>query len=181
MERAQKYSQQTLTANIAALLAREDTVQAKAALLPSVNGLSQYIYTQANGTPTGIYVPNDGVHFYNDTATVHADLFAPSKRADYHRAMAAEAAARARADMAARGLIATVMQDYYAMAVAERKLSNAGLSVRDAQQFLDITQKQEKGGEVAHSDVVKAQLQSIDRQRDQQEAQLCLLYTSRCV
>jgi outer membrane protein TolC len=174
MERAQKYSQQTLTANIAALLAREDTVQAKAALLPSVNGLSQYIYTQANGSPTGIYVPNDGVHIYNDMATVHADLFAPSKRADYHRAMAAEAAARARADLATRGLIGTVMQDYYAMAVAERKLSNAGLSVRDAQQFLDITQKQEKGGEVAHSDVVKAQIQLIDRQRDQQEAQLVL-------
>jgi len=174
MERAQKYSQQTLTANIAALLAREDTVQAKAALLPSVNGISQYIYTQANGSPTGVFVPNDGVHIYNDQATVHADLFAPSKRADYHRAMAAEAAARAKADLAARGLIATVMQDYYAMAVAERKLNNAGLSVRDAQQFLDITDKQEKGGEAAHSDVVKARLQFIDRQRDQQEAQLGL-------
>jgi outer membrane protein TolC len=174
MERAQKYSQQTLTANIAALLAREDTVQAKAALLPSVNGISQYIYTQANGSPTGVFVPNDGVHIYNDQATVHADLFAPSKRADYHRAMAAEAAARAKADLAARGLIATVMQDYYAMAVAERKLNNAGLSVRDAQQFLDITDKQEKGGEAAHSDVVKARLQFIDRQRDQQEAQLAL-------
>jgi outer membrane protein TolC len=143
MERAQKYSQQTLTANIAALLAREDTVQAKAALLPAVNGISQYIYTQPNGTPSGTFVPNDGVHIYNDQATVHADLFAPVKRADYHRAMAAEAAARARADIATRGLIATVMQDYYAMAVAARKIHNADLSVADAQSFLDITEKQE--------------------------------------
>src|ERR1035441_11039347 len=44
MERARKYSQQTFTANVAALLAHEDTVQAKAALLPSVNGISQFIY-----------------------------------------------------------------------------------------------------------------------------------------
>lgn len=174
MERAQKYSQQTLIANIAVLLAHEDTVQSRAALLPSANGLSQFIYTQPNGTPSGIFVPNDGPRIYNDQATVHADLFAPVKRADYHRAMAAEAAARAKADLAARGLIATVVGDFYAMAVAERKLHNAGLSVRDAQQFLDLTGKQEQGGEVAHSDTVKAQLQLNDRKRDLQEAQLAL-------
>ncbi|MEI9974424.1 MAG: hypothetical protein WDO73_21695 [Ignavibacteriota bacterium] len=80
--RAQKYSQQTFNANIEALLAHEDTVQAKAALLPTVNGLSQYIYTQGNGTASGIFVSNDGVHIYNDWATAHADLYAPAKRAD---------------------------------------------------------------------------------------------------
>ncbi|MGA2196955.1 MAG: TolC family protein, partial [Bryobacteraceae bacterium] len=174
MERARRYSQQTLTANLAALMAHEDTVQAKAALLPSVNGISQFIYTQPNGTPSGAFVSNDGPHVYNNQANVHADIFAPAKRADYHRAMAAEAAARAKADVATRGLIATVMQDYYGMAVAARKLSNARQSVRDARQFLDISQKQEKGGEVAHSDTVKAELQLNDRQRDEQEAQLTL-------
>ena len=174
MERAQKYSQQTLTANIAALVAREDTVQSRAALLPAVNGLSQFIYTQPNGTGSGVFVPNDGPRLYNDQAAVHADIFAPVKRADYHRAMAAEAAARARADIAARGLIVTVMQDYYATAVAARKIHNADISVADAEAFLDITDKQEKGGEVAHSDTVKARLQLNDRKRDQQEAQLAL-------
>ena len=174
LERAQKYSQQSLSANIDALLAHEDAVQAKAALYPQVNGLSQYIYTQGNGTPSGIFVPNDGVHVYNDYVTAHADIYAPAKRLDYHRAMAAEAAARARIDIAARGLLATVIQDYYAMVAAERKLRNAGLAVADAQSFLDITQKQEAGGEVAHADTVKAHLQLVDRQRDQQEAQLAL-------
>jgi outer membrane protein TolC len=48
------------------------------------------------------------------------------------------------------------------------------LSVADAQAFLDITEKQEKGGEVAHSDTVKARLQLNDRKRDRQEAQLAL-------
>jgi len=174
MERARRYSPQTLTANLAALMAHEDTVQAKAALLPSVNGMSQFIYTQPNGTPSGTFVSNDGARVYNNQANAHADIFAPAKRADYHRAMAAEAAARARADVAARGLIATVMQDYYGMAAAARKLSNARQSVQDARHFLDITQKQEKGGEVAHSDTVKAELQLNDRQRDEQEAQLTL-------
>jgi outer membrane protein TolC len=174
LARAQKYSQQTFAANIEALLAHEDTVQAKAALLPAVNGLSQYIYTQSNGTATGVFVPNDGVHIYNDYATAHADLYAPAKRADYHRAIAAEAAARARADLAVRGLIGTVMQDYYGMAVAARKLRNADLAVADARSFLDITSKQEKGGEVAHSDTVKAHLQLNDRVRDLQEASLAL-------
>jgi outer membrane protein TolC len=174
MERAQKYSQQTFNANIEALLAHEDTVQAKAALLPTASGLSQFIYTQPNGTASGIFVPNDGAHIYNDYVTAHADIFAPSKRADYHKAVASEAAARARRDLASRGLIATVMQDFYTVAVAARKVHNAELSVADAQSFFDITDKQEKGGEVAHSDTVKARLQLNDRKRDQQEAQLTL-------
>jgi outer membrane protein TolC len=174
MERARRYSQLTLTANLTALLAHEDTVQSRAALLPSVNGISQFIYTQPNDTPTGVFVSNDGPHVYNNQASAHADIFAPAKRADYHRAMAAEAAARARADLASRGLIATVTQNYYGMAVAARKLSNARQNVHDAQQFFEITQKQEKGGEVAHSDTVKAEIQLNDRQRDEQEAQLTL-------
>lgn len=172
--RAEKYSQQTLTANISALVAHEDAVQAKAALLPQVNAISQFIYTQSNGTPTGVYVPNDGVHIYNDQAYFHADIFNPAKRADYFKTVAAESAARARIDLASRGLIATVTEDYYAMAVSARKLRNAELALNDAQSFLDLSDKLEKGGEAAHSDTVKARLTLNDRRRDLQEAQLTL-------
>ena len=38
--------------------------------------------------------------------------------------------------------------------------------------FLDISQKLEQGGEVAHSDVIKAQIQFQQQQRDLQEAEL---------
>src|SRR5580700_405788 len=172
--RARQYAQQIYTANIAALLAHEDTVQAKAALLPTVNGLSQYIYTQPNGTPSGTYVSNDGPHVYNDQALVHGDIFDPGKRADYHKAQAAEAVAHARADLAARGLIGTVVQNYYGMVVAQRKITNAAQSLKEAQTLLDITQKQEAGGEVSHYDVVKAQIQVEQRERDLQETQLAL-------
>jgi outer membrane protein TolC len=172
LERARMYSPQVYSANIAAQLAHEDRVQAKAARLPSVNWFNQFIYTQPNGTPSGVFVANDGPHVYNNQAIVHGDLFAPARRADYRRAMAAEAVSHARADIAARGLVATVVQNYYAVAVSARKSANARQSLREAMQFADITQKQERGGEVAHSDVVKAQILLEQRRRDTQEADL---------
>ena len=174
IDRARQYGPAFLAANLAAASAHEDAVQAKAALLPGVSGLSQFIYTQPNGTPSGVFVSNDGPHVYNQQALVHGDLFAPGKRADYHRALAAEAVARARADVAARGLVAVVVQDYYAMAVAERKIENTRQALREARQFLDVTEQQERGGEAAHSDVIKAQIQVEQRQRDAEDGQLAL-------
>ncbi len=172
LARARAVNPQLLSATLAARIAHEDTVQAKAAMLPQVQGLSQFIYTQPNGTPTGVYVSNDGPHVYNDLAQVHGDIYAPVKRADYHRAMAAEAVAKAQADVAARGIIATVAQDYYAMAVSGRKTAHAHTSLDEAQRFLDLTTKLEQGGEAAHADVVKAEIQVEQRQRDVQDAEL---------
>jgi outer membrane protein len=174
IQHATQYSQQVYTAEFAAQLAHEDAVQARAALLPSAAAFSQFIYTQPNGTDTGIFVANNGPRVYTDEAIIHGEVYNPVKRADYRRAIAAEAAARARADLAARGLIATVAQNYYGMLAAQRKLANAQQSLREAQQVFDITQKQEQGGEVAHADVIKAQIQLETRQRDAQEAQLAL-------
>jgi len=174
IERARQYGPSFLTANLAAASAHEDAVQAKAALLPGVSGLSQFIYTQPNGTPSGVFVSNDGPHVYNQQALVHGDLFAPVKHAEYLRALAAEAVARAKADVAARGLVAVVVQDYYAMAVAERKLANAQQALSEARQFLDVTEKQERGGEAAHSDVIKAQIQVEQRQRDAEDGRLAM-------
>ena len=174
IDRARQYAPAFLTASLAAASAHEDAVQARAALLPGVSGLSQFIYTQPNGAPSGVFVSNDGPHVYNQQALVHGDLFAPGKRAEYHRALAAEAVARARADVASRGLVAVVVQDYYAMVVAERKIENARQALREARQFLDVTEQQERGGEAAHSDVIKAQILVEQRQRDAEDGQLAL-------
>ena len=172
IERAHFYGPSFLNANFAAASAHEDAVQAKAALLPGVSALSQFIYTQPNGTPSGVFVSNDGPHIYNQQALVHGDLFAPAKRADYHRALAAEAVARAKADVAARGLVNVVVQDYYAMAVAGRKLENARQALGEARQLLAVTGKQERGGEAAHADVIKAEILVEQRQRDVEDGQL---------
>src|SRR5258707_12982137 len=93
-----------------------------------------------------------------------------TKWAEYRRGMAAEAVAKAKADLAARGIVATVVQDYYAVVIAQRKLANSQKSLDDARKFLDLTQKQEQGGEAAHADVVKAQLQVQQRERDVADA-----------
>ncbi len=172
LTRARNFSQQYLAATIAASSAHEDAVQARAALLPTLNVLNQYIYTQGNGTPSGVFIANDGVHVYNEQAVAHAELFSITKRADYKRTQAAEAAARAKIDIAQRGLVATVVQNYYAVITAQRHLANARRSLEEAQRFTDITQKQEAGGEVAHADVIKAQLQLQQRQRDLLDAQV---------
>jgi outer membrane protein TolC len=173
MQRARANSPQILSANINALLAREDTVQAKAALLPTVGTLNQYIYTQPRDGNL-VFVSNDGVHVYNNQILVHGDLYAPQKLADWRVSQVAEAVARAKTEIAQRGLVATVVSNYYAMVSGERKLANAQLSQKEAAQFLDITQKQERGGEVAHSDVVKAEIQVEQRKRDSQDAQLAM-------
>jgi len=175
LDQARANSPQFRSAQLASDLAAEDKKQARAALLPSVSGFSQYIYTQANGTPSGVFVPNDGPRVYAMWLNVHGDVFSLSKWAEYRGATAAEAVARAKADVAGRGLVATIVQNYYGLVAAQRKLASAQQGLREAQQFLDITKKQESGGEVAHSDVVKAQIQVSQRTRDAQDAELAAL------
>ena len=175
LDQARANSQQFRAAQLASDLAAEDKKQARAALLPAVNGFSQYIYTQPNGTPSGVWVPNDGPRVYAMWLNIHGDVFSLQKWSEYRGAAAAEAVARAKADIAARGLVSTIVQNYYGLVAAQRKVANAQQSLAEARRFLDITQKQENGGEVAHSDVIKARIQVTQRTRDAQDAELALL------
>ena len=174
LARARQYGGQIQSANLSVLQAKEDRVQARAAALPSLNAFNQFIYTQGNHTPSGVFVANDGVHVYNEQAVVHQELLSAVRRGEIRRAMAAEAVARAKVEVAIRGLNFTVVQDYYAIVAAERKARNSQTSVQEAQRFFEITQKQEKGGEVAHADVIKSQIDLQQRQRDALEAQLAI-------
>jgi outer membrane protein TolC len=172
LERAHENSQQLQSAAIGVDLAHEDRVQARAALLPALNYVNQFIYTQGNGTPSGVFVGNDGVHVYNSQAAVHVDLFSPERRADYQRTIAAQALAAARRDVVERGLVATVVQFYYGLSGAQRKLANTQEALKEAQRFVTITSMLEAGGEVARADVLKAQLVLQQRQRESENAQL---------
>jgi len=159
----------------AADLAAEDRKQARAALLPSLSAFAQYIHTQPNGSGSGVFVANDGPNVYTTWLTVHGDVFNAGTWASYRGAAAAEAAARAKADVASRGLVATIVQNFYLLVAAAHKSANANQSLKEAQTFLQITQEQETAGEVAHADVVKAQIQLGQRQREAQEAELAAL------
>src|ERR1700676_1884226 len=68
LTRARAVNPQLISAILAAQIAHEDTVQARAGLLPTAQAFSQFIYTQPNGTPTGIFVASDGPHVYDDQA-----------------------------------------------------------------------------------------------------------------
>ncbi len=173
LERARANSIQFTAAVTEAALARQDTVQARAALLPNVSSTTEYLYTEGNGTPSGRFIANNAVHEYIAQGNAH-QVFDLVHFAQYRRAAAAQALARAKADIAARGLVVTVVQDYYGLVVAQRKYANTQQAADEAQQFLSVTQKLEHGGEVAHSDVIKAQLQANDRRRDLRESQLAL-------
>lgn len=172
--RAQKYEPQFLAATSAARSAREDTLQARAALLPSVAARSDYLNTQGNGQlPSGRYVTNDGVHLYREWGTFHQDLSPGTlTRSGYQRARVAETIAQAKAEIARRGLVLTVTRAYYALVIAQRKYATAQLALTQAQQFLTVTQDLERGGEVPHSDVVKAQIQYNSQDQTLREARL---------
>jgi outer membrane protein TolC len=159
-------------------------VQARAGLLPSLTYRNQYIYTQpavalaqnaatATAVPAPRFIANNAVHEYLSQGVAEETL-SLTQVSDYRRARALEAVAQAKAEIAARGLVVTVVQDYYGFLAAQRKYANAQLAATEAAQFLDLNRKLEHGGEVAHSDVLKAQIQANDRQRDLREAQLAM-------
>jgi len=164
-------------------LAREDRVQARAGLLPDVNYNNSFIYTQGTGPvpatcqtstlgcPTSRFVANNGVHEYISQGNVHQAL-SLQNMAEYRRARAQEALAKAKSEIAARGLVVTLVQAYYGFVVAQRKYSTAQRAADEAGHFFDITQKLERGGEVAHSDSIKAQLQFLQQQRALQDAEV---------
>jgi outer membrane protein TolC len=169
--RARKNSPEYRAALTAYGSAKEDRVQGRAALLPGVNYNAGFLYTEGNGTATGRFVGANGVHEYLSQGNVHQDISLQGL-AEYRRTLAAEAVARARSEIAARGLVVTVVQAYYHFVVAQRKYDTAQRAATQGRRFLDISQKLEQGGEVAHSDVIKAQIQFQQQQRDLQESEL---------
>jgi outer membrane protein TolC len=174
LELARKNSRQLQSAALDVNLAREDRTQAKAVLLPSLNYFNQTIYTQGNGTESGIFISNDGVHVYNSQAQVHQEIFSAQKLAEYRRTIAAQSLAAAKKDIVERGLVATVVENFYAAVAAQRKSANTQRALEEAQRFVEVTQRLEKGGEVARADVIKSQLVLQQRQREQQEARLAV-------
>lgn len=171
---ARAYSPQFQTALTNARVARENRIQARDARLPTVNALNQFIYTEGNGTPAGVFIANDGVHVYNEQAIVRENLLSIVRSGQSRQARAAEAVAVAQEEVARRGLVATVVQNYYNLLTAQRKVTNASDSLQQARQFVDITTKQEQAGVVSHVDVVKAEMQAEQRSQDLQNQTLAV-------
>ena len=174
LDRATRLDVQYQLAISNAGIAREDRVQARAALLPGISQTTQLLQTQGNGiTPNGRFVTNDGVHVYRSWGVARQEISAETfLKSTYQRAQAGEALANARVEIAQRGLVLTVTRNYYTFLTSQRKYGTAQQSVQQAQRFLEITQQQENAGQAAHSDVVKAQIQYEQQRQAFQEATL---------
>ena len=171
LDRARKNSTQFQGALLDAGIAREDRSQARAALLPSVNFDAQALYTQGNGLGGVRFIANNAVHEYVSEGHAHEAIDLASF-SNFRRLSALTAAVRARAEIASRGLVVTVVQNYFAVAAAQQKMEIAQRTADEGERFFKLTQDLERGGEVAHSDVIKAELQMQERRRQLQEAQL---------
>ena len=132
------------------------------------------LYTQPNALGNVKFIANNAPHEYISQGNVH-ELLDMASVAAYRRTAALAAAAKARAEIATRGLVVTVVQSYFAVGAAEQVMETSRRTAQEGEAFLKLTQELEHGGEVAHSDVIKAELQAQDRRRQLQEAQLTLL------
>jgi outer membrane protein TolC len=175
LDRARKNSTIFQSAVTEAAITTEDKNQTRDTLLPSVAYNSSAIYSQGNGPGTSVrFIANNAVHEYVSQGDVH-EVLDVSAFAQYRATAAAASAAKARAEIASRGLVVTVVQSYYAVLAAQKKLEAAAKAAQEGEQFLQLTQSLERGGEVAHADVIKAELQANDRRRLLQESRLAVL------
>ena len=174
--RARKNDTRFLSAGADAKLSHEDRVQARNAMLPTISATTQALLTQGNGkTPNGRFVTNDGVHVYRAWGVLHEDLSPQNYTlTSYHRAGAAEAISRAKAEIASRGLTVTVTKLYYTLAVTEHQYATAQQSLDQAKRFFEIAQHAEQLGQAAHADVIKAEIQYRQQEQSYEESRLAM-------
>lgn len=182
-QRALKIEPSLLAARAAYQSARYDRTIARSALLPQASLINSYLFTQSNGTNSGatlpgergqVFIANNAVHEYINQFQATENL-SVAQLAHFKATHALQAQAEAERDIAERGLYATVTQFYYSVEAADAKLKAARDAEQEAQRFVDLTRKLEHGGEVAHADVLKAELQLEQRQRDRGDAALAAL------
>ena len=171
----------------ASALERKD---ARAGLLPSASFHNQYLFTQSNHTSTTlgtsggqfvqqgdvqqslpVFIANNAVHEYYSQGVVNETVglaqIGAVRLADANAALAA-----AQLEIARRGLVATVVNLFYGVNAGTQKAAIAQRALDEANRFVDTTQKREEAREAAHADVIKAQIQQQQRERELSDAQL---------
>ena len=176
LQRAKQYEPAFLASAADAANAEDDRTQAKASMLPAFGATTQYIGNQDSpALKTGRFVSMDGVNMYRAWITAHQELSTGTfTGAVLRKADAAAEAAKAKLDVAQRGLVVTVTRNYYGLISAERKYATAQLSAQQAQRFFDIAQQQERLGQVAKSDVIKAEIAYRQQRQAFDEATLAM-------
>ncbi len=176
IRRAEASEPNFASAQAASKIAGLDKSIAVGALLPSVVYHNQALYTQPNGLqnqagqgagaqPSPRFIANNAVREYASQASINETLglqgYAGLRRADAASAMAA-----AELEISRRGLVAAVTALFYSSLAADHKLAVAERAHQETADFTSLTGKREQAREAAHADVVKAQLEEQQRQRD---------------
>jgi outer membrane protein len=170
----------------ASKVAALDRSIARAALLPTVVYHNQFLYTQpAKGVTTSAnasasnanvvsnprFIANNAVHEYVSQGTVTETIGAQQFNA-VARASTSLAVATAELEIARRGLTSAVVSLFYTSLADDRKVAVAQRAASEAANFTTVAKEREAAREVAHADVVKAQLQQQQRDRDLTDAHL---------
>jgi outer membrane protein TolC len=154
---------------------------AQAALLPQVSYHNQVLYTQPNGSFNGAgpvgsqaaprFIANNAVREYASQGVFNETL-GLRQLTEVSRAAAADAVAAAELEIARRGLVSAVTGLFYQALAADHKVDVGRRAAGEATSFTNLTQQRESAREAAHADVVKAQLQQQQRDRDLADALL---------
>jgi outer membrane protein TolC len=154
---------------------------AQAALLPGVSYHNQVLYTQPNGATNGSgpvgsqpaprFIANNAVREYASQAVINETL-GLRQVTEVSRAAAADAVAAAELEIARRGLVSAVTGLFYQALPADHKVDVGRRAAGEATSFTNLTQQRESAREAAHADVVKAQLQQQQHERDLADALL---------
>ncbi len=176
IRRAEANEPNFASAKAASRVAGLDKSIAVGGMLPSVVYHNQALYTQPNGLqnqagqgagsqPSPRFIANNAVREYASQAIINETLglagYAGIRRADAASAMAA-----AELEVSRRGLVAAVTSLFYSSLAADHKLAIAERAHQETADFTSLTGKREQAREAAHADVVKAQLEDQQRQRE---------------
>ena len=169
------------TAVASAGSARLDAAITRSALLPNASATGIYTYTQPNGLHSDtaaiglqslpVFVANDSVHEYWAQLLVNQNV-SLANIAVWRRSRALAAQASADLESARRDLVVRVVAAYFGVVASAEKVAVAQRALDESHAFVDLTRKLEAGREVAHADVVKADLEFQQRQREFQDASL---------
>ncbi|MBV9957945.1 MAG: TolC family protein [Acidobacteria bacterium] len=158
-------------------VAAEDVRQAQAAFLPKVTTPLDYIYTSpAPGLPPGeprvqSFIANNAISEYQALVSVTGDIDISGRlRATLARNRALLEAARAGTEVARSALRQATVEAYYGLALAAAQLRSAEQNMAAVQEFERITSLLLTGGEVAPVDLTRAQLQTVQRQGELEQA-----------
>lgn len=154
---------------------------ARVALLPTATYHNQVIYTQPNGQsnrigqtinqPSPVFIANNAVREFASQG-VFNEVVGFGQIGAIRLADANAARGLAELEVARRGLVATVVNLFYGVGAQRDREAVASRALTEANRFVEITEQRQAAREAAHADVIKAQIQQQQRQREMIEAKL---------